>query len=46
MDESRWESRGLVMPATNIKQAELPEGAKKLNNTNGTSPGIYIEHNK
>jgi nicotinamide-nucleotide amidase len=44
--KSRWESRGLSMPATNIKQAEIPEGAKKLDNTTGTSPGIYIEHNK
>jgi len=41
--ESRWKNRGLVMPENNIKQAEVPEGAKKLNNTNGTSPGIHIE---
>lgn len=41
--ESRWKNRGLVMPENNIKQAEIPEGAKKLNNTNGTSPGIHIE---
>ena len=40
--KSRWESRGLVMPQNNVKQAELPEGSKKLTNTNGTSPGIYI----
>ena len=43
--KSRWESRGLVMPKNNIKQAELPEGSKKLSNTNGTSPGIYIKKN-
>ena len=43
--KSRWESRGLVMPQNNIKQAELPEGSKKLTNTNGTSPGIYIKNN-
>ena len=42
--KSRWESRGMTMPATNIKQAEIPTGATKLNNTNGTSPGIYIEY--
>ncbi len=42
--KSRWESRGMTMPATNIKQAEIPSGATKLNNTNGTSPGIYIEY--
>ena len=43
--KSRWESRGLVMPQNNIKQSELPEGSKKLTNTNGTSPGIYIKNN-
>ena len=43
--KSRWESRGLVMPQNNVKQAELPEGSKKLTNTNGTSPGIYINSN-
>ena len=43
--KSRWESRGIVMPQNNIKQAELPEGSKKLTNTNGTSPGIYIKNN-
>ena len=44
--KSRWESRGLSMPSTNIKQAEIPQGATKLENTTGTSPGIYLEHNK
>ena len=39
----RWESRGLSMPETNIKQAEIPNGATKLNNTMGTAPGILIE---
>ena len=42
--KSRWESRGMIMPTTNVKQAEIPVGATKLNNTNGTSPGIYIEY--
>ena len=42
--KSRWEGRGMKMPSTNIKQAEIPEGATKLNNTTGTSPGIYIEY--
>ena len=41
--KSRWESRGLLMPETNIKQAEIPTGATKLNNTMGTAPGILIE---
>jgi len=39
----RWESRGLSMPETNIKQAEIPNGATKLKNTMGTAPGILIE---
>ena len=42
--KSRWESRGMTMPETNVKQAEIPSGATKLNNMNGTSPGIYIEY--
>ena len=42
--KSRWESRGMTMPSTNVKQAEIPVGATKLDNTNGTSPGIYIEY--
>ena len=41
--KSRWESRGLSMPETNIEQAEIPTGATKLNNTMGTAPGILIE---
>lgn len=41
--KSRWESRGLSMPEINIKQAEIPNGATKLNNTMGTAPGILIE---
>ena len=41
--KSRWESRGLSMPETNIKQAEIPTGATKLNNSMGTAPGILIE---
>ena len=40
--KSRWESRGMTMPVTNVKQAEIPEGAIKLNNTTGTSPGIHL----
>lgn len=40
--KSRWESRGLEMPLTNIKQAEIPKGAEKLLNKNGTAPGIKL----
>ena len=32
--ENRWKSRGLKMPETNIKQAMIPENAKKLINHN------------
>ena len=42
--QSRWESRGLSMPETNIKQAQMPEGSKKLHNTQGTAPGILLNH--
>ncbi len=42
--KSRWESRGMTMPASNVKQAKIPEGASKLLNTMGTSPGIHIEY--
>ena len=41
---SRWEARGLYMPETNIKQAQIPEGSKKLHNTQGTAPGILLNH--
>jgi len=41
--EERWNSRGLKMPETNIKQALVPDGAKKLTNTKGTAPGLHIE---
>ena len=42
--KSRWESRGMTMPTSNVKQAKIPEGASKLINTMGTSPGIHIEY--
>ncbi len=41
--EERWNSRGLKMPKTNIKQALVPKGAKKLTNTKGTAPGLHLE---
>lgn len=44
--KSRWASRGLEMPETNIKQAEVPEGAIKLINTVGTAPGLLLQQNK
>ena len=41
--EERWKSRGLIMPETNIKQALIPDGFKKLINTKGTAPGLHLE---
>ncbi len=43
--EDRWKTRGLKMPKTNIKQALVPKGAKKLTNSKGTAPGLHIEIN-
>ena len=43
--KERWKARGLIMPDTNIKQAYIPVGSEKLTNTQGTAPGIKINHN-
>jgi nicotinamide-nucleotide amidase len=42
--ERRFAARGLRMPSINRKQALVPEGARVLDNPNGTAPGIWIEH--
>ena len=42
--KERWKARGLIMPDTNIKQAYIPVGSEKLTNTQGTAPGIKINH--
>ena len=34
------------MPESNIKQAYLPKDSKKINNSKGTAPGIYIKTEK
>ncbi len=41
--EQRWKSRGLKMPETNIKQAFVPQGSKKLINSKGTAPGLHLD---
>lgn len=41
--ESYFDKRGRQMPANNIKQAMIPEGAKILANNNGTAPGVFID---
>jgi nicotinamide-nucleotide amidase len=42
--EARFRARGYTsMPASNVKQAEVPEGARVLANPQGTAPGLAIE---
>jgi nicotinamide-nucleotide amidase len=41
--EARFARRGLVMPASNRRQAMVPEGAAVLANPVGTAPGLWIE---
>lgn len=40
---SRFERRGLTMPAINRRQAQVPRGAVMLENPHGTAPGIWLE---
>jgi len=37
-----WSRRGREMPASNLKQAEYPEGAELHVNAKGTAPGIRL----
>lgn len=39
----RFRRRGLVMPASNLKQCRVIEGAEVLENPHGTAPGLWIE---
>jgi nicotinamide-nucleotide amidase len=39
----RFKRRGLTPPASNRKQAFIPQGARILPNKNGTAPGLWIE---
>ncbi|MGH8873851.1 MAG: competence/damage-inducible protein A [Acidimicrobiia bacterium] len=41
---ARWAATGREMPASNLRQAEYPEGAELLPNPKGTAPGIVLEH--
>jgi len=42
--EALFRARGLpTMPALNVSQAEVPEGATILRNPNGTAPGLALE---
>ena len=42
--EMRFAARGLRTPEINRRQAMVPRGAAVLPNTNGTAPGLWIEH--
>jgi nicotinamide-nucleotide amidase len=37
-----WERRGREMPASNLRQAEYPEGASFMVNEKGTAPGLRL----
>ncbi len=39
----RWAERGLTMPRSNLRQADLPEGADAVPNAYGTAPGFRVE---
>jgi nicotinamide-nucleotide amidase len=41
---ARWETTGRVMPESNLRQAEYPEGGLQLPNAKGTAPGIALDH--
>lgn len=40
--ERYWKVLGRVMPASNLKQAEIPAGADVLDNSVGTAPGFAV----
>jgi nicotinamide-nucleotide amidase len=42
MMEERFRARGRKMPAVNLRQAMVPEGADWLANTEGTAPGLWL----
>jgi nicotinamide-nucleotide amidase len=42
---SRLRSRGIPMPVSIWRQAQIPAGGEVLPNTNGTAPGIYLHAN-
>jgi len=42
--QERFRSFGRAMPEVNARQAMVPEGAEILENTRGTAPGLWIQH--
>jgi nicotinamide-nucleotide amidase len=41
---ARFARRALQMPEINRRQAMVPDGAEILPNSNGTAPGLWLEH--
>lgn len=41
---ARFAERGWQMPASNLRQAEYPEGAELIENPKGTAPGLALSH--
>jgi len=41
--EGRFRALGREMPAVNVRQAMVPEGADILENPRGTAPGLWLE---
>ncbi|MGD8374518.1 MAG: CinA family nicotinamide mononucleotide deamidase-related protein, partial [Acidobacteriota bacterium] len=42
--ERRFRSRGRPMARSNLRQAQVPEGAEVLHNPLGTAPGLWLAH--
>lgn len=43
----RWKTKfGREMPESNVRQAMLPDGARKLENRHGSAPGVFIKDGK
>lgn len=41
---ARFEALGRAMSASNLRQADVPEGARVIEQTFGTAPGLMVEH--
>src|SRR5207244_9490001 len=41
--EGRFRQLGREMPAVNVRQAMVPEGAEVLENPHGSAPGLWLE---
>lgn len=41
---ARFERLGRGFPASNLRQADYPEGGEQLPNPKGTAPGLMVEH--